>query len=51
MNIEKSYKYKRILLKISGEALKGEGKSAYSSQAVSLIIDKIKSVRYPNNPE
>ncbi|MBU8902322.1 MAG: UMP kinase [Victivallales bacterium] len=42
--MEKSYKYKRILLKISGEALKGQGQTSFSAEAVSLIIDKVKTV-------
>ncbi len=42
--MEKSYKYKRILLKISGEALRGQETAAYSAEAVSLIVDKVKSV-------
>jgi uridylate kinase len=42
--MEKSYKYKRILLKISGEALKGGEAGAFSADAVALIIDKVKTV-------
>ncbi len=42
--MEKSYKYKRILLKISGEALKGQGTASFSADAVALIVDKVKSV-------
>ena len=42
--MEKSYKYKRVLLKISGEALKGSADGSYSAEAVSLIVDKVKSV-------
>ena len=42
--MEKSYKYKRILLKISGEALKGRSDNGYSAEAVSQIVDKIKNV-------
>lgn len=39
-----TYQYKRILLKISGEALKGQNKEAFSASAVSAIVDKIKTV-------
>lgn len=42
--MEKSYKYKRILLKISGEALKGGAQEAFSADAVGLIVDKVKTV-------
>ncbi len=42
--MEKSYKYKRILLKISGEALRGQEQTSFSAEAVSLIIDKVKTV-------
>jgi len=42
--MEKSYKYKRILLKISGEALKGGEPGAFSADAVGLIVDKVKTV-------
>ncbi len=42
--MEESYKYKRILLKISGEALKGQGTTSFSAEAVALIVDKVKTV-------
>lgn len=42
--MEKSYKYKRILLKISGEALKGRAEGGYSAAAVAQIVDKVKTV-------
>jgi uridylate kinase len=42
--MEKSYKYKRILLKISGEALKGQSENSYSVEAVNLIVEKVKAV-------
>ena len=42
--MEKSYKYKRILLKISGEALRGQEQTSFSAEAVRLIIDKVKTV-------
>jgi uridylate kinase len=42
--MEKTYKYKRILLKISGEALKGQESGSYSAEAVSLIVEKVKNV-------
>ena len=37
-----SYKYKRVLLKISGESLKGSQSHGYDSAAVSEIVEKIK---------
>ena len=42
--MEKSCKYKRILLKISGEALKGQEQGSFSAEAVSLIVEKVKTV-------
>jgi len=42
--MEKSCKYKRILLKISGEALKGQEQGSFSAEAVSLVVEKVKTV-------
>jgi len=38
------YIYKRVLLKISGEALKGNHESGYQAEAVRQIVDKIQRV-------
>ena len=38
--------YKRILLKISGEALAGEKKTGINSEAVGEICDRIKKTWY-----
>lgn len=37
-----SYKYKRVLLKISGESLKGSQSHGYDASAISEIVEKIK---------
>ncbi|MCI7644571.1 MAG: UMP kinase [Lentisphaeria bacterium] len=37
-------KYQRIMLKISGEALKGSRDHGYEAEAVNLIVDKIKNI-------
>ena len=39
-----SYKYKRVLLKISGESLKGAQSHGYDAAAVEAIVAKIKKV-------
>ena len=39
---EKKLCYKRILLKISGEALKGKQEHGYSSEAVSQVVERVK---------
>ena len=39
---EKDLLYKRILLKISGEALKGNREHGYDPEAVSQIVVKIR---------
>ena len=38
------YIYKRVLLKISGEALKGKSESGYDAEAVRGIVEKIRRV-------
>ena len=38
---EKKLCYKRILLKISGEALKGKQEHGYSSEAVSQVVERV----------
>ncbi|MCP3967482.1 MAG: UMP kinase [Lentisphaerae bacterium] len=38
------YKYKRVLLKISGEALKGGNSFGYDADAVATVVDKVKNV-------
>lgn len=42
--MEEAYKYKRVLIKLSGEALKGDSASGYSAPAVSRIVELIKNV-------
>ena len=39
---EKKLLYKRILLKISGEALKGNQEHGYCSEAVAQVVARIK---------
>jgi uridylate kinase len=39
-----SYIYKRVLLKISGEALKGQQAHGYDADAVNSVVDKVKEV-------
>lgn len=38
------YTYQRILLKISGEALKGAAEHGYESEAVNLIVERVRKV-------
>ena len=38
-------KYKRILLKLSGEALMGEQKGGIDPAVVNMIADQVKSIR------
>ena len=46
-------KYKRVLLKLSGEALAGEKKQGIDQQTVGKICDQIKNLvdinEYPNH--
>ncbi|MFA7231234.1 MAG: UMP kinase [Victivallaceae bacterium] len=42
--MESAYKYKRVLLKISGEALKGNLPHGYSADAVASVVERVKSV-------
>ena len=42
--MEEAYKYKRVLIKLSGEALKGDSASGFSAPAVSRIVELIKNV-------
>lgn len=42
--MEKDYKYKRVLLKISGESLKGDSSTGYSANAVAEIVERIKNI-------
>jgi uridylate kinase len=44
MKMEEAYKYKRVLIKLSGEALKGDSSSGFSAPAVSRIVELIKNV-------
>ena len=37
-------KYKRVLLKLSGEALAGQGKTGVDVETVGKICDKIKEI-------
>ncbi|OGV51597.1 MAG: UMP kinase [Lentisphaerae bacterium GWF2_44_16] len=39
----KKFIYKRVLLKISGEALKGKQEHGYNAEAVSTVVDRIKA--------
>lgn len=39
----KKFIYKRVLLKISGEALKGKQEHGYNAEAVSTVVDRIKT--------
>lgn len=42
--MEEAYKYKRVLIKLSGEALKGDSPTSFSGPAVTKIVELIKSV-------
>jgi len=42
--MEDAYKYKRVLIKLSGEALKGDSPTGFSAPAVTRIVELIKSV-------
>ena len=42
--MEEAYKYKRVLIKLSGEALKGDSLTGFSAPAVTRIVELIKSV-------
>ncbi len=42
--MEEAYKYKRVLIKLSGEALKGDSSSGFSGPAVTRIVELIKNV-------
>ena len=42
--MEEAYKYKRVLIKLSGEALKGDSPTGFSAPAVTRIVELIKSV-------
>jgi uridylate kinase len=42
--MEEAYKYKRVLIKLSGESLKGDSSSGFSAPAVARIVELIKSV-------
>ncbi len=42
--MEQSYQFKRILLKLSGEALKGGENSGYSHEAVNLVVDRVRGI-------
>jgi uridylate kinase len=42
--MESPYKYKRVLLKFSGEALKGAQAHGYSGEAVAQVVEKVKNV-------
>ncbi len=42
--MEQSYQFKRILLKLSGEALKGSETSGYSHEAVNLVVDRVRGI-------
>ncbi|MDD3704410.1 MAG: UMP kinase [Victivallaceae bacterium] len=38
------YKYKRVLIKVSGEALKGSSSSGYDADSIRLLVEKIRTV-------
>ncbi len=40
-----SYRFKRILLKLSGEALKGQETHGYSHEAVSMVVERVRGIR------
>lgn len=40
-----SYRFKRVLLKLSGEALKGAESHGYSHEAVNLVVDRVCGIR------
>jgi uridylate kinase len=42
--MDNEYRYKRILLKISGEALKGASTTGYSADAISEVVERVKNV-------
>lgn len=42
--MEQSYQFKRILLKLSGEALKGSETSGYSHEAVNLVVERVRGI-------
>jgi len=42
--MEQSYQFKRVLLKLSGEALKGNENSSYSHEAVTLVVDRVRGI-------
>jgi uridylate kinase len=39
--MDNAYRYKRILLKLSGEALKGDEKNGYSHDAINLVVERV----------
>ncbi len=42
--MEQSYQFKRVLLKLSGEALKGSETAGYSNEAVNLVVDRVRGI-------
>lgn len=42
--MDSKYVYRRILLKISGEALKGKQEHGYDADAVNLVVERIKRI-------
>lgn len=45
-NMETTYKYSRVLIKLSGETLKGAQEHGYDSEAVRAVVERIKQVVY-----
>ncbi len=42
--MDSRYRFKRVLLKISGEALKGSAASGYDHEAVSLVVERVREM-------
>ena len=42
--MERNYAYSRVLIKLSGETLKGQETHGYDAEAVRTVVDRIKSV-------
>lgn len=38
------YRYQRILLKLSGEALKGEDGGSYGNEAIGLVVERVREI-------
>ena len=42
--MDSRYRFKRVLLKISGEAMKGSAASGYDHEAVSLVVERVREM-------